>query len=324
MLGATGHIGHAIVRELLARGWQVTAATRQIRPGILSALDVSVAPGDADRPGQIDAWARGHELVVDAAAPYPVQALVPETEAERDPFGYADRRTRALLEAVRRHGARLGYVSSFTTLPRAERGLSAMEARWRRRTHPYFEVKRRMEDAILVAARAGLPVAVVNPGASLGPWDTKPRERSLIALLLDGALPVVTSACLDVVDVRDVAIGLCGALEGGHFGEPIPLAGHHVSVADLAEQVCRLGGVAAPPWRAPTRVGLGAALWTEAAFALRGKPSPWSALSMLLLCDAVPVERGRVQRAIGLVARPLEETLRDAIAWHRRAEGRGA
>ena len=58
-------------RELLSRGWQVSAATRQAAPRSLDGLDVRLLPGDADAPGQLERWVAGHELVIDAAAPHP-------------------------------------------------------------------------------------------------------------------------------------------------------------------------------------------------------------------------------------------------------------
>ena len=66
VLGASGHIGQAIVRELLAQGWQVTAATRRHRLPEGCAEGCALAVGDADLPGQLDRWAAGHDAVFDA------------------------------------------------------------------------------------------------------------------------------------------------------------------------------------------------------------------------------------------------------------------
>src|SRR6476661_7359033 len=127
VLGASGHIGQAVTRELAARGCSVTAATRRRASPELAALGVAVAPGDADDPGQLDRWVSGHDAVVDAAAPHPLSLCVPDSPAERDPMGYASRRTHVLLDAVSRHGAQLVFVSSFTTLPHPQTGFSARE-----------------------------------------------------------------------------------------------------------------------------------------------------------------------------------------------------
>src|ERR1700676_5212434 len=72
VLGASGHIGSAVTRELIGLGYEVTAAGRRIEPPInLAGLELRYVSGDLDVPGEIDRMVEGHDLVVDAAAPYP-------------------------------------------------------------------------------------------------------------------------------------------------------------------------------------------------------------------------------------------------------------
>jgi dihydroflavonol-4-reductase len=317
VLGATGHFGQAMVRELLAHGYQVTAATRQARPTGLVGLDVTIARGDADSPGQLDAWVSGHDAVIDAAAPYPLYLFIATSPAEQDPLAYARRRTAALLEAVVRHGAQLGFVSSFTTLPRREMGLGFLEARWRRRLHPYFAVKQLMESMVLDAARRGLPATIINPPAYLGPWDENRRNLAPIPLLLRRALPTAGQGVVNVIDVRDAASGLRAAMEAECHGVPIPLCGHNLEANELAWRICALGRVAPPPLRFPARLNVGAALGMEAVWALAGRASPIPALAVLLQCDSGPRGIGSVQQRLGIYPRPLDVTLGDAISWYR-------
>ena len=319
VLGATGHIGQAITRELLWHGWRVTAATRQQRPAALAGLELSVVHGDADRPGQLAAWVHGHAVVFDAAAPYPMNLFVRDGAADRAPLAHAQRRMGQLLQAVGREGAVLAHVSSYTALPRPAGvgALAALEARARRRLHPYFAVKAAMQEQVLQAARAGLPAVVLNPTACMGPWDRRPRDLCVVPLLLSGQVPALVSQALNVIDVRDVALAARLAVEQRRFGEPILLAGHDTRSDSLALRVCQLAGVAPPRRRLPARLAAGAMLATEAGWALLGRPSPVPALGSLLVLDGYPMQPGPVQRALGVAPRPLDETLRDAIAWYR-------
>ena len=100
VLGATGHVGQAIVRALIARGHPVTATTRRTRPPSLAHLAADIATGDADDPNQLDRWVAGHDWVVDAAAPHPLNVFVPDEPAERDPVPDARTRLAALWAAV--------------------------------------------------------------------------------------------------------------------------------------------------------------------------------------------------------------------------------
>ena len=317
VLGATGHIGQAMVRELLAHQWQITAATRQERPAALAGLPLNVVRGDADSPGQLAAWMRGHGFVFDAAAPYAMNLFLPALSAR--PLAHAQRRMAAVLEAARQAGAVLVHVSSYTTQPRPgdEGALAALEARVRRRLHPYFAVKAAMEAMVLDAARSGQRVVVLNPSACLGPWDRRPRDLCVVPLLATGQVPALVSHEMNVIDVRDVALAARLAVQRQRFGQPIALSGHNCRTDEMANQVCRIAGVAAPRRRLAKRLAAAGMWWTEAGWALLGRPSPVPALGTLLLLDSHAMEAGPAQQALDLQPRPLATTLRDALAWYR-------
>ncbi len=320
VLGATGHIGQAIVRELLAHGWQVTAATRRHRLPDGCAEGCVLAVGDADAPGQLDRWAAGHDAVFDAAAPYPMHLFLGTAAGQPAPVAQAAARMARLLQAVQGAGAALLHVSSFTTLPRpgGEGALQALEAAARRRLHPYYAAKATMQALALAAAAQGAPVAVINPSACLGPWDRRPRELCVLPLLAAGQVPALVSQPLNVIDVRDVARAARLALEQRLFGQPIALAGHDSRTDLLAAQVCRLAGVAAPRRRWSGRLAAGGMLCAEAGWALLGRPSLVPALGSLLVLDSHAMPPSDAQRRLGVLPRPLAETLRDALDWYRR------
>ena len=315
VLGATGHLGNAVVRELLARGHEVTAVTcRAATPVNLEGLAIRLVRGDADQPGQLRAWLPGHDLLVDAAAPYPLHLF---DERPENLLKLAVGRTRQILDAVAEQGTRLAYISSFVTLPRPRTGRDPLTAGLLRR-HPYFAVKEGIENLVLATARQGLPVVVVNPTTCFGPWDLKPRHLCLVPQLLTGDVAALVHHILNAVDVRDVANGLVSAVEKERFGEPTPLCGHNLTLEELATRVCELGGAPPPRLRAPASLGLAASWWTEAFCALLGRPSPWPTLSLMLVSESYPMSPGPLQHTLGAAPRPLAETLRDAVDWYRR------
>lgn len=316
VLGATGHIGQALVRELLAHGYRVTAATRRAGAANLVGLAVDIAVGDVDQPGQLDAWVREHDVVVDAAAPYPVHRFASHSPSERDPVAYAQARMTLLLRAVADSGARLVYVGSCATLPRRDGGLAALETSWRRQSHPYFAVKRVMEAMALDARRRGVPVVLVNPTAFLGPWDDKPRELSLIPQLIEGLVPATVRRVVNVVDVRDAAAMIRGLLEAEAFGTPIPITGHDVPADLLVARICQLAGVPPPRLHVSARLSAASAYWMERVWALGGRTSPLPSLPLLLVCDAEAMGPPCTAIRLGQSVRALDETLRDAIAWY--------
>ena len=316
VLGATGHLGQAVTRELLSRGWEVSAATRQASPRSLAGLDVRVLPGDADSPGQLERWVAGHELVIDAAAPHPLGTYPRLAARSHDPIAHARRRTAALLDAAAAHGARLALISSFTTLPRPDEGLRAVEAQWRRQAYPYFAVKEEIETMVLEAARNGLPAVVVNPTACLGPWEHRGASSSLVGLVVSQRLPLVLHHVLNVIDVRDVASALLAAVDADLHGVPIGLCGHDIALDELARRLERARRRAstdasrASPHGAVRVLGRVRARTGRAGRA--GRPARRPAHRRR------PVhEPGREQLALGVAIRPLDDTLRDAVQWHR-------
>lgn len=69
LFGVSGNVGRAVARELLARGHQVTGATRSGTP--VDGLDVPVIKASATDPEVVATSARGHDAVVSTVGPRP-------------------------------------------------------------------------------------------------------------------------------------------------------------------------------------------------------------------------------------------------------------
>jgi dihydroflavonol-4-reductase len=255
--------------------------------------------------------------VIDAAAPHPLGPAVRGSEGWQRVIDGAARRTERVLDAARAHGLQVGFFSSFTTLPRQESPEREREAAWRRSAYPYFEAKLTMERLMLQAAHGGMAVAVVNPAACLGPWEYRADTSSLVPLVLSGRLPVVMNQMSNVIDVRDVAAGMELALLHASYGRPIPLAGHNLTPAELVGRIAAAGGKrGGPPMAVPTLWASTAGLWAEMAYAAMGRPAPDEWRAVPLIGDNFPMARSAEQTAIGLTIRPLDQTIRDAVAFH--------
>jgi dihydroflavonol-4-reductase len=315
VLGGSGHVGNAVVRALLARGWEVTAARRgRTAATNLAGLGVRDALGDAGDAATLDRWIAGCDLVVDAAAPYPL------TLAERGAAAASARRAHDLVDAIARHRARAVHVGSFVT-----RLATAAP-------HPYFAAKRAGEAVLAAAARAGAPITVVHPTTCMGPGDSRPAAMCLIPRLLAGQMPVVPSHLINVVDVRDVARGVVAAADAA-AGEPVVLSGHDVGIPELCALIGDLAGVRVVTRAIPAAAALAAAwslelgslgslgslesLGSPGSPGSRGAAMPPVLLPTLLALRQTALPVGAVQRALGAAPRPLSATLRDAIAWYR-------
>jgi len=314
VLGASGHVGNAVVRELLARDHAVTAARRgRTAARNLAGLPVADVLGDIDDAATLDRWVAGHELVVDAAAPYPL-TLVATGAAEA-----AARRAALLIDTVARHRAHLVHVGSFVTRLGTDDAGRPREPSQRldAELHPYFAAKRAGEVMFAAAARTGAPIAIVHPTTCLGPWDSRPSAMCLVPSVLAGRLPAVPSHVINVIDVRDVARGVVAAA-GSCPAEPLRLTGHNVGIPELCALIGELAGVRVTTRAIPAAIAHSAAWAIElATLATLGAALPPVLLPTLLALRQVPLPVSPEQRALGAAPRPLSVTLRDAIAWYR-------
>jgi dihydroflavonol-4-reductase len=318
VIGASGHLGNAIVRALLARKYEVTACGRRsVRPANLVDLPVRYAPGDGDTVGQFDKWIAGHDLVVDAAAPYPLEIFSPLTVGGDDPIAYAERRTRRLLGAVSRHKVGLVYVGSFVTLVRPGTNAERFQHQMMRLAHPYFEVKQLIESQLLDASRRGVRIVLANPTYCLGPWDLHERELCTIPLLLSGEIPSSITQVLNVVDVRDVAAATLAALDAERYGEPLQMSGHNISTEELYSTICELGKVSRPGFSTASGAALAAAYALELVIGSVGQRTSLPAGGMMMASLFDYMSPGQLLQELGINPRPISETILDAIKWYR-------
>ncbi|MEM7520308.1 MAG: NAD-dependent epimerase/dehydratase family protein [Pseudomonadota bacterium] len=315
VLGGTGHIGAAIARALDQQGLSVTATGRRsVAPPNLMGTDVAYAAGDDRTPGQLAAWVRDADIIVDAATPYPVWRYGADPKTV---VAAARRRSRDVVELTSKQGARLVHVSSFTTLP-AQGGLKeSLRLAWVRGVHPYFEVKEKVEADVLAALSDGLKGTVINPTACFGPYDMKPAKQAFIPMLMQGEVMGSVRHPLNVVDVRDVAACVCALLQAVDGPARLPVSGHNIHVDALMAQVCAIADLTAPTLRAPLLPTATASYLAETAAALRGRKPTWPSLPMLLTLAGGSRKMSAQQRALGVTLTPLDQTLEDAVAWYR-------
>jgi len=318
--GATGFIGANLVRELLRDGARVRVLVRpQSDRRVLAGLPVEVAVGDLLAPASLPPALEGVSVVYHVAADYRLWAPDPAVLYRVNVEG-----TRALLAAAAAaRVARVVYTSSVGTLgipPDGRPGTESTPVRLEEMVNHYKRSKFLAEREAEAAAARGVPVVIVNPSAPVGPWDWKPTPTGrMLVDYLRGRMFAYLDTGLNLVHVRDVARGHIAAAERGRVGERYIL-GHaegNLRLGEIFARLAALTGVPAPRWRLPHAAALALATLFEAVARVTGREPLASRTAVAMARKRMFFDPGKAVRELGLPQTPVDEALRDAVAWFR-------
>ncbi len=312
--GASGFLGGAVVRELLARDREVRAVDLHRGP-TLDGLDVEFVHGDVLDRSSLDMAFGG------ASAVYHLVALISITG---DPDGRVRRinveGVRNVAEASLDRGVpRMIHCSSVHAydLETPTDLLSETSPRATAPGLPAYDRSKAAGEAVLrEVADRGLDSVVINPTGIIGPYDFSPSRMGLVfQALFRGRLPALIEGGFDWVDSRDVASAMVAAESKGRTGENYLLPGHQLSIPDLAAVAEEVSSVPKPRWTIP--MGL-ARFWTPLGDVLgRRSDSPlWYTSESLHALEHSPAVSGKKALVeLGHSPRPADETVGDVYRW---------
>lgn len=319
VLGATGQLGSNLVRALLDNGDEVRALIRPTsRAHTVEGLPLERIEGELNDAASLARACEGMEIVYHAAGYYPAQTI-PATVATSQ----ALKETKNVLEAVRQAKVdRLVFASTLTTIgfPKDPEKLADETCPFATRytRNPYLKAKAAMEDAVLGAATEGLPAVVVNPTAFFGPYDSKPTSGTQILMIARRLMPGYIQGLTNVIDVRDVAVGMIRAAQRGRIGERYILGNWNTTQKDLNALIARVAGVMAPLMPAPFILARYGSKLGEWAFrSLLRRPAPVPGFFVEMIRHMQHYDCSKAIRELGYPRSPVELAIRDALTWFR-------
>ncbi len=317
--GADGFIGSALVRNLLARGVDVTAMVEPGGPApTLEGLDVRVAEADLRDAAAVRRAVDGARVVFHVAALYRFWAPDPAAFYDVNVGG-----TRAVLEAARQAGCeRVVYTSTVGTIGvhGARRDRPADETSYPTVDHlfgAYKQSKYVAEHEVLRAAAEGAPVVLVQPTTPVGPRDAGPTPTGRTVLdFLDGRLPGTVDTTLNIVAVDDVAEGHVLAAERGRTGRSYILGGENLSMAEVVAHLAAATGLPRPTWRVPRSLAVAAGRVSELVEGrLLGRAPRVPLEGALMATTHMAFDDGRARAELGYRSRPAPDALAEAARW---------
>lgn len=264
--GASGWLGAAVARDLLAAGHDVR--TLQRRPsGVDGAEDVLAS---VTEPEAVDRAVAGVDAVVHLAA---------KVSFAGDPAAFVTVNidgTRTVLRAARRAAVRrFVFVSSPSVAHTGEpiMGEDAAPAQPERARGAYARTKAAAELAALAADAPGFAVVAVRPHVVWGPGDPQLVAR-IQARAATGRLPIVGSgaALVDSTYLDDAVSGIRAALDAAdqvHGNAYVLTSGEPRPIAELLAGFCAAAGIEPPSRRVPVWAATAAGSIVEAVWRIR-------------------------------------------------------
>ena len=250
--GGAGFVGSHLVEQLVADSHAVRVLEK---PGVSTAhlpIDrIEIVFGDLRDEKAVKAATAGCDVVLHLAANPNLWTQDAEEFEQVNHQG-----TRRVLAAAREAGARrVVHVSTESILtPVGHNGVITEKTKTTLddMIGPYCRSKWLAEQAAREAAGAGNPVVIVRPSIPVGPGDRHrgPPSR-MICDCCNGRIRGYVNGDLNLIDVRDVAMGIWAAAQRGEVGRCYLLVNENWRILDMLRHLSGLVGRPAPRWRVP-------------------------------------------------------------------------
>ncbi len=318
VLGASGNVGAAVVRRLVAEGHDVRVLLRRSSStkGI-DGLDVERRYGDVFDTEAVTAAMADRDVVfycvVDTRAHLADPTPLLETNVEG---------LRGVLEiAAGANLRRFVFLSTIGTIAVGVNGETVNEDtpfNWSGKGGPYIESRRQAEDLVLRHARErGLPAVAMCVSNPYGPPDWQPKQGALVALAAFGKMPCyLRGVGAEVVDIDDAAQALVLAAERGRIGERYIVSERYMSQREMFTIAAEAVGAPPPRFGLPMGPVRLAAAIAGASNRLLHTDFPINAVAARLIALTSPADHGKATRDLGWHPGPTAEAIRRAARFY--------
>ena len=322
--GSTGLLGNNLVRLLVSRGVKVKALARSTKKAErqFAGLPLEIVEGDMNNVAVFAGRLRDVDIIFHTAAFFRDNYKGGKHWKQlydTNVTGTVELLTHAYNAGIRR----FVHTSSVAVLTGAPHQLiDETMLRTANNADDYYLSKILTDRQILsfLGKHSDMWACMVLPGWMIGPGDLGPTSSGQVILdFLHRKLPGIPPATFSVVDARDVAEAHWLAAVQGQRGERYLAAGRHMSMEELFHTLEKLSGIPSPQFKVPSALLFAMGAATELYARLSGKPALISLANVRLMRsehNRTHFSHEKTRRELGLLFRPVEETLRDTIAWY--------
>lgn len=319
LTGATGHVGYAVLMELLSQGRDTTILLRK-KNRLFDGLDCGVAYGDVTDPAALENAFRGMDTV------YHVAGAVEINKGHEDRTWLVNYEgTKNVLRACKACGVRrLVYMSSIDALkPLPGNELMREQTRFDpdELTGTYAKSKAAATQYLL-DEHGEVELVVLHPTACTGPYDFKGSSFGEgLKMFMSGKFPVTMSfGAYNFVDVRDVAKATVAAADKGRNGECYILSGEFVTVDGFVRIVNEIMGFGAPKFTLTDGLMCVVAPVMELYYNISGATPLFTRYTVKKLKDNCNFSHEKATAELGYEPMGARESIADTIAWMKEHE----
>lgn len=316
--GAAGHLGSALVKQLLSEKRHVRALVLPGEKNIPSG-DYEIFYGDVrDKESMTEFFAPDENtklIVIHCAGIVSIASKYIQLVLDVNVDG-----TKNVVDMCRENQVtRLIYVSSVHAIKEKSKGEVVTEVK---NFNPkdvvglYAKTKSEATAYVLKAANTGLNAVVVHPSGIFGPYDYgKGHMTALIRDYYNGTLTAAINGGYDFVDVRDVAKGILLAVEKGRQGECYILSNRYLRVREILDALQEITGkkkirTYLPLWFVKLTAPL-----AEFYYKILKQPPLYTAYSIYTLNTHAIFSHEKATKELGYTTRDFHETLKDTVVW---------
>lgn len=314
--GATGHIGYALLKELVDSGEKVRILIRKDSKQF-DGIECEKVYGDVT---DLDALLKAFEGV---DVVYHLAGIIDINADQEDMIWSVNvGGTKNVVKACQEKGVRrLIYASSVDAFPPLPDNQLMTEL-----DHfepdildgTYAKTKATATQFVLDEVKAGrLDAVVTHPGACIGPYDFKVSNvGEMVRMFVNGIFPVTLSfGAYNFVDIRDVAHGMYMAAKQGGKGECYILCGEQISVADFIAVTAKACGKKAP--KIPLSYGFAKAVApaAEVFYKVAKKTPLFTRYSIRKLVSNCNFSIEKARKELDYNPMTVEQSVTDMVKW---------
>ncbi|MGC2446562.1 MAG: hopanoid-associated sugar epimerase [Candidatus Sulfotelmatobacter sp.] len=317
--GATGFLGSHVARALRDQGANLRLLVRSTSNlKNLQGLNADTVTGDLRDTASIEKAMSGCDNVFHVAADYRLWVRDPSEMYRSNVEG-----TRAVLEAARKNAVRrVVYTSSVATIGFTSNGRPADEdspVSLEDMIGHYKRSKFMAEQVAIEAGRSGMDVVTVNPTTPIGEQDVKPTPSGRIVVdFLKKKFPAYVETGLNLVDVRECALGHVAALEKGKSGERYILGGEDLTLKQILDKLGEITGLPSPTVKLPYAIAFAAGVFGEMVTGRMLHGDPRATIDTVRMGKKkMFASSAKAARELGWKIVPVDDALRRAVEWFR-------